>query len=367
MSEVKKGKYKEYLYKVGQYVNVTLKIVEQIRIPKGKYTQKGYLVQSVVYPNAEPYEIDEYSLKRGRGCAYKAGKRVCEENSLWSVETIRPYVNKDDALKVTTSSHAKIKTSCKNCRVEKFIQTVSLVNKGMSCNCTKGVSYGNLAFNCYQEHFNLGYSREQTLEELPNRRFDFVNFNTFQIVEVHGLQHYQEIKGVWKDSHKNAVESDKAKRAFVNNPSNPYSLIELDMRVSSWEQFKQTIEQSTLPNITDESEKSILELMELSKCYDIPLIKKLYLKDRKTTYEIADMLQTSNVQIGNILRRNNIKVRNSSERKQKSVRCIETRIVYKSGSIAGEQTGIANSNISKVCNGKLKTAGGYHWEYVDNE
>jgi group I intron endonuclease len=49
----------------------------------------------------------------------------------------------------------------------------------------------------------------------------------------------------------------------------------------------------------------------------------------------------------------------------KSVRCIETDIVYCSVKIASELTGIDKTSIAKVCCGKQKTAGGYHWEYVE--
>lgn len=54
------------------------------------------------------------------------------------------------------------------------------------------------------------------------------------------------------------------------------------------------------------------------------------------------------------------KTRNQS-RKRKII-CVETQIIYNSIKEAQEILGIAN--ISAVCNGKRKTAGGYHWEYV---
>ena len=49
----------------------------------------------------------------------------------------------------------------------------------------------------------------------------------------------------------------------------------------------------------------------------------------------------------------------------KKVRCIETGIVYSSISEASRQTGINIGSISQCCNGKQKTAGGFHWEFVD--
>ena len=48
----------------------------------------------------------------------------------------------------------------------------------------------------------------------------------------------------------------------------------------------------------------------------------------------------------------------------KKVRCIETGVIYESLTEASRQTSIAVSNISECCNGKRKTAGGFHWEYI---
>ena len=55
----------------------------------------------------------------------------------------------------------------------------------------------------------------------------------------------------------------------------------------------------------------------------------------------------------------------SAKKRSKPVRCIETGIIYASMSEANRQTGISYGSISNCCRGKRKTAGGYHWEYVD--
>lgn len=44
--------------------------------------------------------------------------------------------------------------------------------------------------------------------------------------------------------------------------------------------------------------------------------------------------------------------------------CLETAVVYPSTKEAERQTGVYHSNISNCINGKLKTAGGYHWTKV---
>ena len=53
-------------------------------------------------------------------------------------------------------------------------------------------------------------------------------------------------------------------------------------------------------------------------------------------------------------------------RRLSNVLCTETGIIYTSATDAEKETGIHRSSISAVCQGKVKTAGGYHWEYINN-
>lgn len=64
---------------------------------------------------------------------------------------------------------------------------------------------------------------------------------------------------------------------------------------------------------------------------------------------------------------NNYGTRNERIKKanSKAVRCIETGEVFESQTEAGKQLGIPASSISSYLKGRLKTAGGYHWECVD--
>lgn len=48
----------------------------------------------------------------------------------------------------------------------------------------------------------------------------------------------------------------------------------------------------------------------------------------------------------------------------KKVKCLDTGIVYASGTIAAEMTGLQKSKISLVCNGSRKTTGGLRWEFA---
>ena len=49
----------------------------------------------------------------------------------------------------------------------------------------------------------------------------------------------------------------------------------------------------------------------------------------------------------------------------KRVKCIETGIIYKSSSEAGRICGFAGGSISACARGETSIAGGYHWEYIE--
>ena len=54
-----------------------------------------------------------------------------------------------------------------------------------------------------------------------------------------------------------------------------------------------------------------------------------------------------------------------SRKDNKNVLCLETNVVYESLGEAERQTNINKTTISRCCSGKQKTAGGYHWIFVD--
>lgn len=50
---------------------------------------------------------------------------------------------------------------------------------------------------------------------------------------------------------------------------------------------------------------------------------------------------------------------------EKRVMCIETNKIYNSITDAADSVSVHRTNVSKVCRGIRKTAGGYHWCYID--
>ena len=57
----------------------------------------------------------------------------------------------------------------------------------------------------------------------------------------------------------------------------------------------------------------------------------------------------------------------AKEKTCKKVQCIQTGIVYESAREADRQTGLKYYNIGKVCTGKMKTTGGFHWKFYQED
>lgn len=347
------AKQADYLYRVGQYVNVTLRILKRTRDKQGKV----YLVQSVIYPNSDPYKIRETNLKRGSGCAYKRGLRVCEESSLWSIEGVRPYIKKEEAINLSKKSGKKILCECLECNLSKKIIVKDLVNRGFSCLCTNGVSYPELFFSAYLEAKKLEY---ETQVEFNNslKRIDFYIPSLNVYVETHGVAHYNPNHPWYKKTHK----SDLIKINWCIK--NKKQLIELDCRKSTFKFIKDSIEQSVLPNIHDSEIKTILNLIRKTKRYDTKKIIKMYKDDKKSVYQIASELGFSHFVVSNVLQKNNVQLHNDTVNTRRMVKCVETDEIFTSIKKASRELGIDSSNISKVLNGKYKTTGGYHFQEV---
>ena len=97
------------------------------------------------------------------------------------------------------------------------------------------------------------------------------------------------------------------------------------------------------------------------------LVAEAYL-DNPNNYETVDHIDFDRT--NNCL--NNLQWMSHSENSRKRrcgrgckpVRCIELNTIYPSVREAARCLNLDSSSIGKVCRRKLKTAGGYHWEFV---
>lgn len=296
------------------------------------------------------------------------GIHTVEKVYLWDIESVRGHIiDIDEAKQTAHQSNKKIlfKCSTDGCDNTKMMAVRNLVNRGYSCpNCSSSISYPESFFTAYLEVKGIPYETQVVYEEIPTRRYDFriVLDGTLFLCETHGEQHYfTEDRTYYKVE--TIQESDEIKRNYAKN--NNINYLELDCRESNFEFIRNSIEDNKyLPNIEDKDIPNILELMESNSKYPVKKIIEMY-ELGKSTIQIGEKLGFTYGTINRILRKNNVELRGVNDKR--TVYQIETGRLFSSTMEAQRQTGIASGSISKVCNGKLKTAGGYHWEYVDNE
>lgn len=358
----------DYKYKLGDIVNGLL-IMKRVR-----YTDKNlkaYEVQSLTYPNAENYIVSENHLNNGKGCAYKANQRICEENSLYSIVRIRPYlVNIEESKKMSRNHSKPVLFKCPECGKVEKTKPSTFINRTHPCRICGTGYFPELLFSSINEYYTLGFLAQQTL---PNSkmRFDFVNYKNKIIVETHGIQHYENNEFL---NSKRTKESDANKRKYCKE--NGYTLIELDCRESSFEFIISKINNDIrLPNIYKNDERHILKIMEQNKRYPVKEIISLYVEEGFSTYEIGAKFKITNTTIGNILKRHNVKLRKGGKvpDNRKRVRCVNTGEEFESTVKASEWCGLKyGTTIGYVCNGGRNYAGRHpitgeklHWEYVD--
>lgn len=294
--------------------------------------------------------------------------------SLWSIKELRKYIiDVEKAKKITTGSAKKINVRCPDCSIEKEMIAQMFVRQGLSCLCTNGNSYPERLFTSYLESKGIAYDTQVKFDD-SQRRIDFkviINGKTLY-VETHGMAHYKDVNTKsWKDAHKKTVASDMAKRKWCEN--NNQTLVELDCRESSFSFIRNSIEQSILPNITDDEAQAMTELLELNKLYPVKKIKKLYVEDKLSTWEIQDIVNIDNQTIKNILHRIDVPMRDSGS-KRKMIKIVETNQTYKSVLIASKELGLNQGALSrhlsgkgnKSC-GKLPNKDKMHWIYVSED
>lgn len=216
-------------------------------------------------------------------------------------------------------------------------------------------------------------------------RYDFYLPDHSMIVEVNGLQHYND---AW-DSYKDISSNDIAKKELaINNGIKNYICI--DARFSSSTYIQNSIKHSELQNILDlrniDWEKCFLNALRTDKVDIIESwneglsVKQLMEKYQRSDSYIYRILNEADKE--NVLTRN-LKNAYKENRKQSSfgknsgtnkpVRCVETGELFISAAEAERkydpkihEKAKPNENIAACARkGKEKhTAYGYHWEYV---
>lgn len=355
----------KYLYSIGETVNDTLLIINQTRYKKDN-NRKAYVVQSLIYPEAETYIVTEANLKRGVKCKYTQGKAVCKGNSLYDLERVRKYlINHDEAKRLVQNARKKCKFKCPNCGFEKFMSVVNLTNQGFKCHiCSNKLSYPERFIIAYLELKGVKYKHQHREESLKKRFFDFYLYELDIYLECHGIQHYDE-KNSW---YNHSVAQDKDKRQWCKE--NNKKLIELDCRFSEFDYIKNKVNESILPYIENNDLNKLIEKIKSKEKDNVKEVIKLY-EEYRSSYVVSEKLKINHKKVLMMLKQNNIPIFS----RVKKIKCINTNHIFNSAQEASEWCGVKNKDsIAKAARGKVKSSGRHpeteeklHWEYVNDE
>lgn len=139
------------------------------------------------------------SKSKGSGCACCNNKVVIKNiNNLTHIypETEKYLVNKKDGDTHTPRSNMKILCKCPICNNKKVYNINNLIGRGFSCNvCGDGISYPEKIMSNILYQLNIDYSHQFLIKDKNKRYlydFYFELNNSKYIIEVNGIQHYEE-------------------------------------------------------------------------------------------------------------------------------------------------------------------------------
>lgn len=388
---------REYKYNIGSIIKDekrNLVILEQIRIKKGKYTQKGYKYRC----NKDGYEgeISEDNLEDGKSCSVCCGhKAILGINTIWDTDkwaVDRGLILEEDAKKYTRGSNKRIDAICPNCGEPKKNVKINNIIRYKSIGCKKcgdGVSFPEKVVSLVLDKLYIYYEKQKSFSWSQNRIYDFFIPSLGKLIETHGGQHYRKKTSWNKCGGRTLVEeqeNDRLKEELATK--NGLEYIPIDCRESDIDFIKENM----IKMLGDIFDFSPIDWEEIDKKAQSSLVWEVCeywknKKDKENTADLAKYFSLNKTTIVKYLKRGNkygwcfydgkeelvknVKKANASRSKKVAI--------YKDGDLKGIYSSASEldrkseqdfgiklgyESISLVCLGKQKTHKGYTFKYL---
>lgn len=269
-------------------------------IPLEEYKGAHVKIKWLCYENqnhvfeAEPCDI--YSGKTK--CPYCAHRLVfVGETDMWSTrpDMAKMLKNPDDGYKYFTTSSHKVDWICPNCHSDIKDKIINNVNMfGLSCpNCSDGMSFGEKYVYELLTQLKCNFIYDKTTEWSNNKRYDFRIPSMNLIIEVHGIQHYEQSFMEYHNSKRNVrtIEEEKQNDNYKMNLALSNGIkyyIQLDCKLSDYDYIKSSIIDSKLNELFD------LSIVNWDKCFEstfssnVILCADLWNSGMKNTKDISN-------------------------------------------------------------------------------
>lgn len=330
------------------------------------------------------YKMSAYLRTIDSNCPYCSGRRVNDTNSIYMTkpEIINLFVNEEDAHKFTHGSEKKAWFSCPDCghNQEKVVNQV--VKYGVRCsNCSDGISYPEKIMISILNQLNISYETQKTFSFFRRRKYDFYIPEINAIIEMHGGQHYNEgFTGMGSKTLKDQIKNDILKKEIaLQNGITHYYIV--DCRISCLDYIKHNIYKSELPLKLDLTKVSWLECVEFASKSLAKEVCTLWQSGTKDIIGISKKVKLGRTTIIKYLKQGatigwcdyNPYLQRIKDNGKKNVISVVQLTVdnnfiryWDSLTQIEKELGILHGNVSAVCTGKQKTAGGFKWVYKED-
>lgn len=352
--------HEEYLEQLNQ-LNATVEPIEKYIKSATEIPHKCKLCGAIIYRS--PNRVISYLKKGLYICQQCSGKKLfIGKNDLWTTdpEIASMLKNPEDGYRTTRKSDKKFDWVCPNCGCVITQKSVNnTVVNGLVCHlCGHTRSLGHRLVNSVLEEIGINYINEKTFYWLHNRQYDIYIEDKNCIIEVHGIQHYEECGFTLLEYQ---IENDKLKKdtALMNGIEN---YIVIDARISDMDFIITSIKNNTdFNSLFDISEVSWKNVVSNISTPNTIRILNLY-NNGKSVSQIAENVHLSDVVVSrklNDLTKYGLCEYKGVGEKYKPVVCLNTGEEFENLQQAGQKYNIDPNGISFCCRGlrNRKTAG----------
>jgi len=222
-------------------------------------SKKGYWFKCLSHPEHGS------EIKNINGFTHYGGMDYMGCTQCRMIATTHPYlkkilVNKDDLLKYSAGSGAKVLARCQICGHEKEVIMHELIKRGIRCNvCSDGISYPEKYLTNMLAQLDIIFSTQVnklTFKWCGRYSYDYYIGDINCIIEAHGSQHYECPKGSWRTPLIKIQDNDKRKEESARDNGIANYII-IDCRRSKTEWIKNSVMHSELPILLGFTEDDI--------------------------------------------------------------------------------------------------------------
>ena len=306
---------------------------------------------------------------------FKQGKRCtcapCEKSIKFKYPEISKLIYSDcnnilvdEKIKSTiyAKSSEKFHFKCDKCGKvsDKCITLSQVVGSGYSCKyCSDGISLPEKFFISLLDSIKVSFKFQRLFRWSNNKRYDFYIPSHKLIIEVHGIQHYEE-SPLTNRTLQEEQENDLIKHKLAVENGCRYLVI--DCRKSTFDWLKNQCIQSLPNNLLDLSKVNWTSIWEASQKSYVIEVWKLW-DSGKSISDIVKILKLCTTTVRRYLKAGEASDKctyNSQEEKEKIKRkviCITTQEIYDSINAAAKENNLTLKSLHRCCNSKYKRLG----------